>query len=59
MNGFDFDKTIDTIYNDDISINIGYIKGNNDILFIKTGQNGSIYGYGNKYINIANRVNTE
>ena len=27
------------------SINYGIIEGNNTILFIKVGQNGSIYGY--------------
>ncbi len=35
------------------SINYGIIEGNNTILFIKVGQNGSIYGYDNKYLKIA------
>ena len=34
-------------------INIGYIDGSNKVLFIKTGQGGSIYGYENKYLDLA------
>ena len=34
-------------------INIGYIDGSNKVLFIKTGQGGSIFGYENKYLNLA------
>ena len=40
------------------SIDYGIIEGNNNILFIKVGQNGSIYGYDNKYLKIANNINT-
>ncbi len=39
------------------SIDYGIIEGNNNILFIKVGQNGSIYGYDNKYLKIANNIN--
>ena len=38
-------------------IDYGIIKGNNKIFFIKVGQDGSIYGYGNKYIRIAKNIN--
>ena len=36
---------------------IGYISGSNKVLFIKTGQGGSIYGYENKYLDLATQVN--
>ena len=48
----DFAKVIS-----DGEISIGYIPGSNKVLFIKTGQGGSIYGYENKYLNLANYVN--
>ena len=44
-----FDKIIDDT--------IGYISGSNEVLFIKTGQGGTIYGYNNKYIDLAAEVN--
>ena len=34
-------------------ISIGYLEGSNKVLFIKTGQGGSIYGYENKYLDLA------
>ncbi len=40
-------------------IDYGIIKGNNIILFIKSGQNGSMYGYRNKYYNIAKKINSK
>ena len=36
---------------------IGYIPGSNKVLFIKTGQGGTIYGYDNKYLDLAFEVN--
>ena len=36
---------------------IGYIPGSNQVLLIKTGQGGSIYGYENKYLDLALEVN--
>ena len=33
------------------------IEGNNIIVFIKAGQDGSLYGYQNKYIKMARRLN--
>lgn len=44
-----FDKIIDD--------NVGFIHGSNKVLFIKTGQGGSIYGYENKYLKLAVDVN--
>lgn len=36
---------------------IGYILGSNKVLFIKTGQGGSIYGDNNRYINLCIDMN--
>jgi hypothetical protein len=41
----------------DNNLSIGYISGSNKVLFIKTGQGGTIYGYDNKYLNLATQVN--
>ena len=49
------DDYIDIISND--QINIGYIPGSSKVLFIKTGQGGTIYGYENKYLDLAIEVN--
>ena len=38
-------------------VNIGYIPGSSKVLFIKTGQDSSIYGYENKYLDLAIEVN--
>ena len=43
------------ILNEDMSV--GYIPGSSKVLFIKTGQGGSIYGYENKYLDLAIEVN--
>ena len=40
-----------------VTIDYGIIKGNNNILFIKAGLDGSMYGYENKYLKIAREVN--
>lgn len=40
-------------------IHIGYISGEGTTLFIKTGQGGSIYGYENKYLDLARRINAK
>lgn len=47
-----FSKTIDNE-----EVNYGIIEGNNTVLFIKAGQDGSMYGYQNKYLTIANNIN--
>jgi hypothetical protein len=38
---------------------IGYIPGSDKVLFIKTGQGGSIYGYENKYLDLGIEVNAK
>lgn len=52
-----FDRVVERIYND-LIIQYGIIDGTekNTILFIKAGQNGSCYGYRNKYLRIAKRI---
>lgn len=39
------------------NLTVGYIPGSARVLFIKTGQGGSIYGYENRYLDIALEVN--
>ena len=57
MNELKFDKIVKSNLEDITVIEYGIIEGNNTIVFIKTGQNGSIYGYNNKYIKMAKRLN--
>ena len=38
-------------------IRYGIIEGSRTILFIKAGQDGSVYGYDNKYLKIARKIN--
>lgn len=52
-----FDIELSKNFEENIIINYGIIKGNNKILFIKAGQDGSMYGYENKYLRIAKRIN--
>lgn len=54
-----FDIILHKKFNDISIIDYGIIKGNEIIIFIKTGQNGSIYGYKNKYLNIAKTINSK
>ena len=56
MHDLKFDKEIHSNFNDEI-IDYGIVEGNNIIVFIKAGQNGSLYGYQNKYIKMARRLN--
>jgi hypothetical protein len=44
----DFDIVVDDKF--------GVIKGDDRVVFIKTGAGGSIYGYENKYLNIARKI---
>lgn len=53
-----FDIIINKKFNN-LVIDYGIIKGNNIIIFIKAGQNGSMYGYRNKYLNIAKNINNK
>ena len=38
-------------------IKVGYVLGNEKVLFVKCGQGGSVYGYDNKYLDLAWRIN--
>lgn len=53
----EFDEIINSKFNEKIVIDYGIMKGNNKIIFIKSGQDGTIYGYKNKYLNIAHTIN--
>ena len=52
----DFDKTCYREFYDTF-INYGIIKGSNKIFLIKAGLDGSMRGYQNKYLIIANEIN--
>ncbi|MBR4830359.1 MAG: alpha/beta hydrolase [Bacilli bacterium] len=54
----DFDIILHRKFNKEI-IDYGIIKGNSNIFFIKAGQNGSLYGYNNKYLQIALNINKQ
>ena len=56
MHDLKFNKEIHSNFNDEI-IDYGIVEGNNIIVFIKAGQDGSLYGYQNKYIKMARRLN--
>lgn len=56
MHDLKFDKEIHSNFNNEI-IDYGIVEGNNIIVFIKAGQDGSLYGYQNKYIKMARRLN--
>ena len=43
----------------DADVKIGCFLGSEKILFIKTGQGGTIYGYDNKYLSLAIRIREE
>lgn len=53
----EFDIVMCKKFDDKINIDYGIVNGNNTILFIKAGQDGSMYGYENKYLKIAKRIN--
>ena len=57
MTNLKFDKETHSRFKDIAIIDYGIIEGNNIIVFIKTGQNGSLYGYQNKYIKMARSLN--
>lgn len=54
-----FDFELHRNYKDVAIIDYGIIKGNNNILLIKAGQDGSMRGYEDKYLKIAKRINEE
>lgn len=51
-----YDVVINREFKDIAIIEYGIIKGNSTIVFIKVGQDGSIYGYDNKYLKIAKEL---
>lgn len=53
----EYDKVIHSRFKENIIIDYGIVKGNNIIFFIKSGQDGSIYGYLNKYLIMADTIN--
>ena len=57
MQELKFDKEIHSKFEDIAIIDYGIVEGNSIIVFIKAGQNGSLYGYQNKYIKMAKRLN--
>lgn len=57
MQELKFNKEIHSKFEDIVIIDYGIVEGNNIIVFIKAGQNGSLYGYQNKYIKMAKRLN--
>ncbi len=52
----DYDKIIHSQFEDIAIIDYGIMKGNETIVFIKAGQDGSMYGYQNKYLKMANII---
>lgn len=55
----DFDKIFSNRYNEQL-IDYGIIYGTGKTVFlIKTGQNGSVYGYNNKYLKMAKHINLQ
>ena len=57
MQKLKFDKEIHSKFDDIAIIDYGIVEGNDTIVFIKAGQNGSLHGYQNKYIKMAKRLN--
>lgn len=53
--GMEINDFLQIFTSEDMSV--GYISGSDKVLFIKTGQGGSIYGYYNRYLNLATQVN--
>lgn len=59
FNNDEFDKIHRKRYNEQ-SIDYGIIYGTDKrVVLIKTGQNGSIYGYNNKYLKMAKHINLQ
>ncbi len=59
MERTDYDQIIHSQLEDIAVIDYGIVKGNETIVFIKAGQDGSMYGYQNKYLKIADNINKE
>lgn len=59
MEDFKYDIELHSPLKDIAIIDYGIIKGDNTIVFIKAGQDGSMYGYNNKYLKMAKRLNNK
>lgn len=55
----DYDKIVHSQLGEIAIIDYGIVKGNETIVFIKAGQDGSMYGYQNKYLKIADSINNK
>lgn len=55
----DYDKIVHSQLEDIAIIDYGIVKGNEIIVFIKAGQDGTMYGYQNKYLKIADSINNK
>ncbi len=53
----DYNKIIHSKLNSKVIIDYGIINGDKTIVFIKAGQDGSMYGYKNKYLEMALYIN--
>lgn len=54
-----YEKEFTKQFKDITTIEYGAIKGNSTVVFIKAGQDGSIYGYEDKYVTIAKNLNSK
>ena len=54
---YDFDKIESITQLDNSLVEYGIIRGNNIIVFIKSGLKGTYYGYENQYLKIAKLLN--
>lgn len=54
-----YDIETSSVFKENIIINYGIVHGNNVVVFIKVGQDGSIYGYENKYLKMAYNINNK
>ncbi len=57
MERLEYDKIVHSKLEDIAIIDYGIVRGNETIVFIKAGQDGSMYGYQNKYLKIADSIN--
>lgn len=57
MERLEYDKIVNSKLEDIAIIDYGMVRGNETIVFIKAGQDGSMYGYQNKYLKIADSIN--
>lgn len=55
----DYDIKLSKQFRDIAIIDYGIVNGNDTVVFIKVGQNGSIYGYENKYLRIAHNLHSK